>query len=1354
MNDAPSSLTGPPLTENETEFDRIVCEISLQLERGEPLDLDQLKREHPDYYERIVPLLPTFRAMADLGHWVSSETSPATKEAHPSLPQGVLGDFRIVREIGRGGMAVVYEAEQISLQRTVALKVLPFASVLDQRQLQRFKNEALAAASLDHHGIVNVLAVGCERSVHFYAMRYVDGKSFAMLIEELRRQYLETERSGKHSTASAELQDCALRAGHSESTRRRADLTIPGSDRGPQSAIYVRRVAEIGAEVADAMHHAHENGVVHRDIKPSNLLLDADGHAWITDFGLARISTEPGLTMTGDILGTLRYMSPEQALGNRAATDHRTDIYSLGVTLYELLTLQPAFVGEDRRSIVNRIAVSEPPAPHRLNSAIPRQLETIILTCVDKEPARRYATAADLAADLRRFAVGQPILARRISRRERFRLWCRRNPVIAGLATMAVVLLMTLAVGSAIAAVRFRQLAGRESKLRQEADAAHKMAIDRNQRLTRAIASEQAAARRLQVISYAQRIGLAYHEWQSNSTTRAKRLLEDCPSAMRRWEWNYVQRLCHSARRDIYVPSARFVQNGLEGARRQFTAIDYSPDGQRIVVGSSGSPGVGGQVEVRDVRTGRLVFALGVHVYDVRQVVFSSDGEWIASISGFLARDTHERGSDNVKIWNATTGELAHSPGPGLLALDAAHTKPLFAWQTPENHLQAFDMANQEIVWSLDVPAVVHDIAFSPDDAFLAAACQDHVIRVWDLSNGTMTATLAGHDQPVRRVAFDPSGELIVSCGRDDHAKVWGWKQDACLFTLHSPEGRFDDAEFHPDGETVATTSSRARSIGLWRSRDGAPVTHLRSDDGALAMAFASDGSTLAVANSDSTVCFRDLKAESSPQTLGRHDFFVNVVGFSPDGQLIASGGNDAAVNVFDLATQQTVFSFRQHREPVKNLQFTSSGEAIVSVGLDGQLIVWQPRTGRVIWKREGLGKLRGLAVAPNGRLLAIGDGTGHVTLIDGETHEIIRRFPAHREAIWSLDFNADGTKLASGGEDRMVHVWNIPSGDLLHALSGHNAIVRSVVFSPDDARIFSASQDDRLVQVWDADEGRLLHSLTHSQPVFGLAISPDGRRLVVAASGGLLKLWDAVGFQELLALKGSSTSYHSAAFSPNGHFLVAGGFDQRVYLWNGTPIEPIGIDRSLAWNAVRDVLNITWAKDELLEQLRVNPELSESVRRIALEIADEYQETAEMLNWFAWVKSSKPGGGMDNYERAVRHAERAVALDPQNSLMLNSLGMAYFRTRRWEEAKHAIEDAIANHSAGGTAFDWYILAMIHHQQGFTRESRAAFDRGRAWTESHPELSATWVEELSGLRDEAAEYLQAVEPDVEVPPIE
>jgi serine/threonine protein kinase/tetratricopeptide (TPR) repeat protein len=422
-----------------------------------PIDREAFLERYADIRDELAGYLDSFDLIRTLAPDLGGATEPQSAAADGLPERATLGDFRIIREIGRGGMGVVYEAEQLSIGRRVALKVLPFAAMLDRQQLNRFKNEARAAGTLDHPNIVAIYFVGCERSVHFYAMQLIEGKSLAQVIEQLRagshpkgtRRGAGSEVSGVRRVESSircQVSECEV-----EDTAPVAHLSTlhaPGSQLPAfASREYFRTVAQLGIQAAEALDHAHRNGILHRDIKPANLLVDDTGKLWITDFGLARMEQDAGMTMTGDLLGTLRYMSPEQALAQRVVVDHRSDIYSLGVTLYEMITLRPAYAAADRHELLRQIAFEDSRKPRQINSLIPQDLETIVLKAIEKNPVQRYATAHGLADDLRSFLQSHPIKAKPPTWRDQVIKWSRRHP--AGVrATLAVIVTTAIIVAA------------------------------------------------------------------------------------------------------------------------------------------------------------------------------------------------------------------------------------------------------------------------------------------------------------------------------------------------------------------------------------------------------------------------------------------------------------------------------------------------------------------------------------------------------------------------------------------------------------------------------------------------------------------------------------------------------------------------------------------------------------------------------------------------------------------------------------------------------------------------------------------------------------------------------------------
>jgi eukaryotic-like serine/threonine-protein kinase len=412
-------------------LDRLAEEFVTRYRNGERPALAEYVDAYPDLAEQIEELFPSLLMMEQI--------KPAEDNLPPnpqhSLPDSIgrLGDFRILRTLGRGGMGVVYEAIQESLGRQVALKVLPSYGRLDATQLGRFRREARAAAGLHHTNIVPVFAVGEQDGVPYYAMQFIRGQGIDTILDELRRLRHDGNAIALHSTENSGL------------------ISQPGET-------YFRTIARIGAQTADALAYAHAQGICHRDIKPSNLLLDACGTVWIADFGLAKAENGEGdgLTHTGDVVGTLRYMAPERFNG---LADARSDVYALGATLYEMLTLRPAFVEPDRLKLIDRISSGTIPKPRSIDPSIPSDLETIVTKAIACEAGERYISAQAFADDLNRFLANRTILARRSSPRERAWRWCRRNPAVASLTTLVATLTISVAILSTWAAYLSGRLA-------------------------------------------------------------------------------------------------------------------------------------------------------------------------------------------------------------------------------------------------------------------------------------------------------------------------------------------------------------------------------------------------------------------------------------------------------------------------------------------------------------------------------------------------------------------------------------------------------------------------------------------------------------------------------------------------------------------------------------------------------------------------------------------------------------------------------------------------------------------------------------------------------------------------------
>jgi WD40 repeat protein/serine/threonine protein kinase len=812
--------------------------------------------------------------------------------------------------------------EQISLRRRVALKVLPFASALDPKQLQRFKNESLAAAHLHHPNIVPVHAVGCERGVHYYAMQFIDGQPLSALIDELKRiegradakprrpddealalayeltsGRLDTAMTGPDAdemTAQYDPEQPAPAAAQGAGVTEAATPTSGGSS--TRSRAFCQTVARLGIEAAEALDHAHEQGVLHRDIKPSNILVDGRGKLWITDFGLARLQGDAGLTMTGDMLGILRYMSPEQALAKPLVIDHRTDIYSLGATLYELLTLVPAYAGRDREEILRRIAFEEPRPPHRLNPSIPADLETIILKAMAKDPAGRYAAAEELANDLGRFLKHEPIRARRSNAWERSVKWAQRRPAVAALL-------------AAIAALVMMGFAGITSQW-VRAERARQVVTQTNATLRKTL--------------YFNRIALADRELAVNNLRRVDQLLAECPPELRGWEWHYLRRA-----RAGYRPV-------LCRAGTQVLDVAFSPDGHRIVTAQ-----LDGTAAIWDAVTGERLHILRGPGPGVRGVAYSPDGLRVASKSSHETPINDKRSGETM-IWDATTGRLIDtlktkgggwgvkfSPDGRLIA-----SVCLGGEDFEDSAVMIWDATTHELIRKIPHSGGFKLVTFSPDGTRLALTDDQDDATIVEVRTGKTLQVLPGHTGGSHHAAYSPDGRyLSVATGpiwaeNYGFIKIWDVPAGGVLRTLEGHTKTVWGVAYSPDGLRIAS-ASLDHKVKIWDPSTGQETLTLHGHtDSAVAVAFSPDGQRLASASEDGTIRIWDGSPITEPPvreilSITGNTADLRALAYSPDGRSIASAGDDMIVRLWDAASGRIVRFFRGHTHPICGLAFS-----------------------------------------------------------------------------------------------------------------------------------------------------------------------------------------------------------------------------------------------------------------------------------------------------------------------------------------------------------------------------------------------------------------------------------------------
>jgi eukaryotic-like serine/threonine-protein kinase len=1050
------------------------------VDAGQTPDREEIVRQYPEFASELREFFADQEKMDRLasslhrGHALAGEITLGADEVAgaDTTTQRVkyFGDYELQEEIARGGMGVVFKAKQVSLNRPVALKMILQGELASEADVLRFRTEAEAAANLDHPNIVPIYEIGEHEGQQYFSMKLIGpGNRRTNLDETVRLMIL----------------------------------------------------------VASAVHHAHQRGILHRDLKPGNILFDENGDPHVADFGLAKRvggegEGESGMTRSGAIVGTPSYMAPEQARAEKVLTT-AVDVYSLGAILYEWLTGQPPFRGDDVLATLQMVANDEPRRPCSLNPSIDRDLETICLKCLQKDANRRYGSAEMVAEDLQRWQAGEPILARPAGTAEKATKWIRRRPVVAGLsaavflASVVGIAAFAWSYGETVTALEETEKARKQADDdRKDAIAAKKQADDEKKlaeiatefaktetaraedQRKKAEANEKNANWRL----YASEIASAQRAWESNNADVAFRFLESCRMDFRGWEHDYLYTL--------FNKNQQTVRGNL-----------IWTDGKTFITEDPGKTRT-----VWDVDSGKEIrsFKSSNFRMPLTGWAVSSDGKKIA---------TFDDKDKTIKLWNVETGKEiltfkeqsglvgngAFSPDGKMIVNGFRYTKKLILWDA---------VNGSEIRSFLDGdPDNIDAIVFSPDSKKFACGYSSGRIMLFDVAGGQKPMILDGHTASVECLAFTPDGKKIVSGSWDKTLKVWDTKSGKDLLTLKGNSGIVWSVAVSPDGKKIAS-GSEDMYLKLWDTDNGQEILSLRG-----------------------------------------HADEIRRLAFSPDGQKIISGSRDNATKVwFPLARQESP-AFRPNLKDGACLAFSPDHKKFLV--FDGSAPqIWDAETGKKALTLKGVVESVGLPVRfafnGNGNKVFCRMLDGSVVICDAQTGKRLKILKGHSRMAPCLAVSRDGAKVAGcsikliAGPDRkqivgtssQIILWDATSGDESMTFDALNGPVFEMEMSPDGKKIVTSFTLQSTLKVWNAETGKEIATLRgHTNKVRAIAFSPDGKKIVTGSYDNTLILWNAASGKEIQVLKGHGKGVHCVAFSPDGKRIVSYGLDKTVKVWD-----------------------------------------------------------------------------------------------------------------------------------------------------------------------------------------------------------
>jgi WD40 repeat protein/tRNA A-37 threonylcarbamoyl transferase component Bud32 len=1072
---------------------------------------------------------------------LSPATTPPPQPPDPGFPR--VRGYEVLALVGTGGMGVVYEARHRQLNRRVAIKTLRGEALADPDFRDRFRAEAQAIARLQHPNIIQVFEIGTVEALPFemnpspfIALEFVNGGSLAQRTRE------------------------------------------------PQPARLAARTIET---LARAAHAAHVLGVIHRDLKPANVLLTPEGEPKIADFGIAKqLGNDPAtggraLTRTGLVVGTPEYMAPEQFEG--AAATAAIDIYALGVILYELLTARVPFQGVTWLDTMRLTLHQEPVQPRCHQPGVSRDLETICLKCLEKNPARRYESAEALADDLARWAEGRPIRARALGKVERTARWVRRNPAVAVLSAAVCLLAMTGLAGVVWGwseSNRNAQIAGANARAAEASALTAKFAEQ----------DARAAAQNERWERYRVSVMAASGALRLHDTEAARRALDSAPVGHRDWVWDLLRAELDRSRavlrgRGNQIRAARFSADGrwavlqcYDGTHRVWDVLEQkehllepvlqlrspvlSPDGALLAFGPGDET-----VVLREMATGRTRVVLRGHTGIIEVITFTHDGNRVITTST----------DSTVRIWNARSGQQLH-----LFQAPADAGSPLVV--SPDERFVAargLEGVPAARVWDLktglEVAALgghergVHFVQFSPTGDRLVTAERFPLtnLYLWDVATGKRLATLKGHQNQVTSALFSPDGTRLVTTSTDRTARVWdvtpepAGRETEALLVLQGHSGWVNHVAFSPDG-TRLVSSSQDRTVRYWNARTGEQIAVLCGHtDQVVASAFRANSTELVSASADGTLRLWDGAAVESGYAIRGHENFVYSGAFFPDGKRLVSTAWDGTARVWNATTGRELLRLDHGEERyVVSVAVHSGGRFLATMARregspEESVRLWDASTGRLLarWAVPIAWQDSRVAFAPQGDLFAAGGLDGRVRMWDANTRSEVAVLECGKAPIREVAFSPDVKWLAVACDDGdcTVRIWDVSTREQIRVLRGHTQGVYTVAWNRAGTMLASGSLD-KTVRLWDVATWTTIEELRHSTDVYGVAFSAEGKLLACACADNLVRIWDVNTRRELAELSGHRSYVHHLAFSPDGTRMVSVSGDRTLRVWDTLP--------------------------------------------------------------------------------------------------------------------------------------------------------------------------------------------------------